>query len=81
MDQHKGKRIPLSGLPAGVRAVVQEHGETGLTLMLMEMGCIPGEPVWVELVAPLGDPLSVRIAGYHLGIRKRDADHIWVTIP
>ena len=44
------------------------------------MGCIPGEPVRVEMIAPLGDPMAIRIAGYYLSIRKKDADKIQVAI-
>jgi ferrous iron transport protein A len=45
----------------------------------MEMGCIPGEPVWIEMIAPLGDPLAIKIAGYYLSIRREQANMIWVT--
>jgi len=73
-------KIRLSQLPTGSRALIVEHDESAFRLTLMEMGCIPGEPVWVEMVAPMGDPIALRIAGYHLSIRKEDADKIWVTI-
>ncbi|GAA4453411.1 hypothetical protein GCM10023092_13730 [Rurimicrobium arvi] len=60
--------------------MIQEHEESAFRLTLMEMGCLPGEPVWVEMIAPLGDPLALRIAGYHLSIRKEDAEKIWVLV-
>ncbi len=44
------------------------------------MGCIPGEPIWIEMIAPMGDPLAIQVAGYYLSIRKKDADKIWVVI-
>ena len=47
-----------------------------LELKLMEMGCIPGEVVIVEKVAPLGDPISIRVAGYSLSLRKNEANQI-----
>ncbi len=68
----------LSDLPAGKKAVIERHDESDLQLTLMEMGCIPGEPVWVEMIAPLGDPLAIQIAGYYLSLRKEDAQKIWV---
>jgi ferrous iron transport protein A len=70
--------IRLSKLPKGARAVIDRHEESDFQLTLMEMGCIPGEPVWVEMIAPMGDPLAIQIAGYYLSIRKEDADKIWV---
>jgi ferrous iron transport protein A len=74
------KVLRLSKLPAKVKAVVLNHEESDFRLTLMEMGCIPGEPVWVEMVAPLGDPIAIQIAGYHLSIRKSEADNIWVSV-
>lgn len=68
----------LSQLSRGTKAVIDEHEQSDFKLTLMEMGCIPGEPVWIEMVAPLGDPLAIRIAGYHLSIRRKDAERIWV---
>ena len=74
------KLVPLSVLPAGVRAVISSHEPSDFKLSLMEMGCIPGEPVWVEMIAPLGDPMAIKIAGYHLSIRKKDAEKIIVAV-
>jgi ferrous iron transport protein A len=73
------KAMRLSQLPVGARAVIESHEESDFQLTLMEMGCIPGEPVWIEMIAPLGDPIAIQIAGYYLSIRKNDADKIWVT--
>jgi ferrous iron transport protein A len=75
-----GNVFRLSRLPVGVKGVIDHHEETDFRLTLMEMGCIPGEPVCVEMVAPMGDPLAIRIAGYYLSIRKNDAENIWVTV-
>ena len=72
------KALRLSELLPGRRATIKSHDESEFQLTLMEMGCIPGEPVLVEMIAPLGDPMAIQIAGYHLSIRKKDADKIWV---
>ena len=72
--------VRLSHLPSGRRAVIKSHEESDFQLTLMEMGCGPGEPVWVEMIAPMGDPLAIQIAGYYLSIRKKDAEKIWVAI-
>jgi ferrous iron transport protein A len=75
-----GRAVQLSRLPKGTRAIIKSHDESDFQLTLMEMGCIPGEPVWVEMIAPMGDPLAIQIAGYYLSIRKKDADKIWVSV-
>ena len=72
--------VSLSKLPTGKRAVIKSHQESEFQLTLMEMGCVPGEPIWVQMIAPLGDPMAIQIAGYNLSIRKKDADNILVTI-
>ena len=46
----------------------------------MEMGCLPGEPISMEQIAPLGDPVSVYVAGYTLSLRLDEAEHIIVDI-
>lgn len=74
------KVLKLSELSKGNKAVIKEHADTDFRLTLMEMGCIPGEPVWVEMIAPMGDPMAIQIAGYYLSIRKRDAENIWVEV-
>jgi ferrous iron transport protein A len=73
-------KVQLSKLKAGRRATIKEHEDTDFRLTLMEMGCVPGEPVLVEMIAPMGDPMAISIAGYYLSIRKKDADNIWVEI-
>ncbi|MER3465198.1 MAG: ferrous iron transport protein A [Chitinophagaceae bacterium] len=66
----------LSQLKKGERAVIKSFENPELALKLMEMGCIPGETVIVEQVALLGDPISVRVAGYALSLRLNEASQI-----
>jgi len=44
----------------------------------MEMGFLPGEEVIVEQIAPLGDPISVMVAGYQVSLRISEADAILI---
>ena len=57
----------------GGRAV---GGEGALRLRLLDMGLIPGTAVSVRKVAPLGDPIEIRIRGYELTLRLEDASYI-----
>lgn len=68
--------MKLSQLKQGQRARIEGFVSSDLELKLMEMGCIPGEEVVVEQVAPLGDPISIRVAGYSLSLRLNEADQI-----
>jgi Fe2+ transport system protein FeoA len=45
---------------------------------LLELGVVPGVVISVRKVAPLGDPLELRIRGCNLSIRKTDAAAIEV---
>jgi len=46
----------------------------------MEMGCVPGEQILLEQVAPMGGPISVTIAGYRLSLRLTEAENILVKV-
>jgi ferrous iron transport protein A len=70
--------MKLTELKQGERATIVSFGSPDLELKLMEMGCIPGEEVVIEQRAPLGDPISIRIAGYSLSLRINEASQIIV---
>ncbi|HZI01267.1 MAG TPA: FeoA family protein [Flavisolibacter sp.] len=70
--------MKLSELRPGERGTIKSFRSSDLELKLMEMGCIPGEVIVIEQVAPLGDPISVRVAGYTLSLRINEANEIIV---
>jgi ferrous iron transport protein A len=71
----------LSKLVPGDRARITAIGSIGpMKRRLMDMGLLPGEEILVEKVAPLGDPIEVRIRSYHLSLRKKEAEGIAVEV-
>lgn len=72
--------LRLSELKTGQEGIIKEFNSNEIFLKLMEMGCVPGEKIILEQVAPLGDPISVNVAGYHLSLRLNEAEHILVEI-
>ena len=70
--------IRLSDLKVGERGRIAGFETHDLELKLMEMGCIPGETVVVEQIAPLGGPISILVAGYSLSLRKNEANQILI---
>lgn len=70
--------IRLSELPTGRKAIIREFEQDDIHIKLMEMGCVPGETVSIIKIAPLGDPISIAVAGYNLSLRLSEAKHIWV---
>lgn len=69
----------LSELPAGSKAQIHSFDTSDMTLKLMEMGCVPGETVKIEKIAPLGDPISITVSGYNLSLRVDEARNIFVV--
>ena len=68
----------LSELGVGQNAIIHSFEKDEIFIKLMEMGCIPGESVKVEQIAPLGDPISISVSGYHLSLRLNEAYSIFV---
>lgn len=58
--------------------VVRLHGEGAVRRRIMEMGLTKGTQVFVQKVAPLGDPMELTVRGYELTLRKDDADMVEV---
>ena len=72
--------MKLSDLEVGQPATIIDFSKDDISIKLMEMGLVPGEIVYIEKFAPLGDPISVAIAGYSLSLRINEADNINVEI-
>lgn len=68
----------LSQIKQGRTVRIVSFENNDLLLKLMEMGCVPGEKIKIEQVAPLGDPISIAVAGYNLSLRLNEADAIFV---
>ena len=66
------------GQSARIEAV---GGEGALRQHFLDMGVIPGATVRVMKLAPLGDPMELRIHGYELTLRLADAAKIEISAP
>ena len=65
-------------LPGEHEVVCRVAGAGPIRQRLLELGVTPGATVEVIRFAPLGDPMEVRVRGYHLSLRRREAEAIWV---
>ena len=71
----------LNLVPPGGRCLIRKIELRGaLRRRLMDMGMASGAPVDVIRVAPLGDPIEIKIKGFLLSIRKEDAVYIHVEM-
>ena len=73
--------MTLEELEVGGTAVITRVGGEGtLRCRLLDMGLIPRTRVEVRKVAPMGDPIEIRLRGYELTIRKEDAAKIEISL-
>jgi len=71
--------IRLSELAVGASAIVRTYPKSAAAfLRLREMGVLPGTSVTLVRTAPMGDPIEIKVRGYHLTLRKSEADHVVV---
>lgn len=66
--------MTLGDVAPGARVVVARvGGDRAFRRRLMELGVIPGTPVEVLRIAPLGDPVELSARGCNLSIRRAEA--------
>lgn len=68
----------LSEIEIGKKVIIKHFENDELFLKLMEMGLVPGEVILVDHVAPLGDPICIKVSGYTLSLRIDEAEGIIV---
>jgi ferrous iron transport protein A len=68
--------MTVADLKPGDRAVIKGWLTDSPPIRLMELGILPGTAIEVIRFAPLGDPIDIKVRGYHLSIRKEDASQI-----
>ena len=67
----------LSDLGIGETAVIESIDITGiLKRRIVDMGLTKGSTVKIERVAPLGDPIDIKVKNPHIAIRRSDATNI-----
>ena len=69
--------MTLKDLEIGKSArILTVGGEGILRCRLLDMGLIPNTKVTVQRIAPMGDPMEIRLRGYELTLRLEDAEKI-----
>jgi len=64
----------------GQKGLIDSFTDENISLKLMEMGCTPGEEVTLDKIAPMGDPIAIKVSGYTLSLRKAEASTVLVSI-
>ena len=68
----------VADLGIGEHGFISGFTDEKLSLKLLEMGCLPGEQIEISNIAPLGDPIAIKVSGYKLSLRKQEAATILV---
>ncbi len=72
-------KLTLKDLKPGEKGkIIKFLKKTQLTKRLSDLGATSNEIVEVKKIAPLGDPIDIEIRGFHISIRKKDAENILV---
>jgi ferrous iron transport protein A len=75
-----GERKTLDQLALGQHAEVRAvSGHGPMSVRLLEMGFVPGVEVVLVKRAPFGDPLELRLRGYHVSLRRREAQRVEIA--
>ena len=81
-DMNKKIRYTLRDYKEGQKGViVGVKGQGKFKKRILEMGFIRGTELFVEKYAPLRDPIEIIIKGYHLSLRRNEAEFIIMSKP
>lgn len=71
----------LSELKKGDKGkIIKVSGKGSVHRRLLDMGLVSGSEVEMQRVAPLGDPIEIKVKGYNLSLRKEEASGIDVEV-
>jgi len=70
----------VAKLKLGQKGIIREFTQSLPPIKLLELGCLPGNPVELIQVAPLNDPIYINVNGSHIAIRKSMAAQIQLDI-
>ena len=71
--------ITLRDLKPGERGVVVGWAGSTPPTRLLEMGVMRGTEIEIVKLAPLGDPIEIKLRGYHLSLRRQEAEQIEIA--
>ncbi len=78
-DYKNKPQITLKDLKPGEKGkIIKFVKKDQLVKRLTDLGATSNEIITVKKIAPLGDPIDVEIRGFHISIRKKDAENIIV---
>ncbi len=81
-ELNKKTRYTLRDYKEGQKGMIVEvKGKGKFKKRILEMGFLRGAELFVEKYAPLRDPIEIIIKGYHLSLRRSEAEFIIMSEP
>lgn len=68
----------LASCKIGDQVTLEKILDEQLTIQLYSMGCIVGERITLERIAPFGEPMIIRVEDSFISLRKNDAENMIV---
>ncbi|MBN1654616.1 MAG: DtxR family transcriptional regulator [Deltaproteobacteria bacterium] len=83
-QQSKRKRehstISLFDLKPGKKGrVIQINAKGSMRRRMLDLGILPDTIIEIERIAPSGDPVWIKLGGFQLSLRKREAESVLLT--
>ncbi len=77
-----GEECKLSDLKVGQKAKVLKLNEENKAIRrhLLDMGITRGVEITIKKIAPMGDPIDIKLRDYELCIRKEELEKIEVEV-
>ena len=78
-NKNSERKITLADLQPGQKAILRKiKARSDARKRFMGMGLTPGAVIYLERVAPMGDPIEIEVRGYNLSLRKDEAKKLEV---
>lgn len=68
----------LAHLQVGGSGVINSFTDQSLALKMIEIGCVPGETITLQHIAPLGCPFACEVNGTLISIRRSEAQAVLI---
>ncbi len=73
--------LSLADSPVGTKGIISSIDDIGtFRRRIQDLGIFPGCEIYVTNKAPLGDPLSIKVRGAQISLRKTEAKKIMIKV-
>jgi ferrous iron transport protein A len=70
--------LTLADCKVGDKVTLSKVLDEQLTIQLYSMGCVLGEEITLERIAPFGEPMIIRVEDSFISLRRGDAEQMQI---